>query len=105
MPIQHIEAGPKTLYESVGFSKPGRIMDTYVITMGPELPPKPMVHPGQDFMYTLEGIHEFYYDGSTYTLNQGDAVYFDSDRPHMGRSVGRRPAKVLVGYCNVSAQL
>lgn len=105
MPIVHTEASPKSLYESFGFSKPDRIMDTYVITVGPEFPPKAMMHAGQEFVYTLEGIQEFYYDGRTYTLNPGDAVYFESDRPHMGRSLSRELAMVLVVYCNPSPSL
>lgn len=105
MPIVHTEASPKSLYESFGFTKPDRIMDTYVVTMGPEYPPKAMMHVGQEFVYTLEGIHEFYYDGRTYTLNPGDAIYFDSDRPHMGRSLSKEPAKVLVVFCNVAQPL
>ena len=102
VPIRHIEASPDALYESFGFIKPDRIMDTYIVTMGPEFPPKAMMHEGQEFVYTLEGVQEFYYDGETCTLNAGDAVYFDSDRPHMGRSLSRKPAQVLVSYCNVS---
>lgn len=105
MPIVHTEASPKSLYESFGFLKPDRIMDTYVVTMGPEYPPKAMIHVGQEFVYTLEGIQEFYYDGRTYTLNPGDAVYFESDRPHMGRSLSKEPATVLVVYCNPSQSL
>ena len=100
MPIVHTEASPESLYESFGFSKPDRAMDAYVVTMGPEFPPKAMMHVGQEFVYTLEGIQQLYYDGRTYTLNPGDAVYFESDRPHMGRSLGKKPATVLVVYCN-----
>lgn len=105
MPIVHAEASPKSLYESFGFLIQDRIMDTYVITMGPEFPPKAMIHVGQEFVYTLKGIQEFYFDGQTYTLNPGDAVYFESDRPHMGRSLSKEPATVLVVYCNPSPSL
>lgn len=101
MPIVHTEASPKSLYESFGFTKQDRIMDTYVVTMGHEFPPKAMMHVGQEFVYTLEGIQEFYYDGQTYRLAPGDAIYFDSDRPHMGRSISKEPARVLVVYCNL----
>jgi transcriptional regulator with XRE-family HTH domain len=104
MPIVHTEASPKSLYESFGFTKPDRVMDTYVITMGPEFPANPMMHVGQEFVYTIEGVHEFYYDGVTYRLEPGDAVYFDSDRPHMGRSIGKGAAKLLVVFCNTPGE-
>lgn len=100
LPILHTEASPKTIYESFGFKKKDRSMDAYVVTMGPEFPPKGLMHGGQEFVFVLEGRHEFYYDGQTYILNPGDAIYFNSDRPHMGRSLGRKPSKILVVFCN-----
>lgn len=100
MPIVHTEASQNTLYESFGFAKQDRFMDTYIITMGPDFPPTPMMHVGQEFVFTIEGVHEFFYDGQVYRLEPGDAVYFDSDRPHMGRSLGKEPAKLLVAFCS-----
>jgi mannose-6-phosphate isomerase-like protein (cupin superfamily) len=47
-------------------------------------------------MYVLEGTHEFVYGAKRYILEQGDSIYFDSMVPHTGRSVGDKPAKVLV---------
>lgn len=105
LPVVHTESSSKTLYESFGFRKTDRTMDTYVVTIGPQFPPKPMVHRGQEFVYALQGTHEFYYDGQFYKLKSGDAVYFDSDRPHMGRSISRAPAKVLVVYCTGPSKL
>lgn len=102
MPIVHTEASPTSVYESFGFNKQNRIMDTYIITIGHEFPPRALMHIGQEFIYTLEGVHEFYYDGQTYRLQQGDVIYFDSDRPHMGRSLSKEPAKVLVVFCNTT---
>ena len=102
MPVLYTEASAQSLYESFGFNKPDCIMDTYLITMGPEFPPQAKMHGGQEFLYALEGIYLFYYGGQTYTLNPGDAIYFDSDRPHMGRSLSAKPAKVLVVYCSIN---
>lgn len=52
-------------------------------------------HEGEEFMYILEGTHEFMYDGKKYLLGQGDSVYFDSVIPHSGRSIGKKKAKIL----------
>jgi mannose-6-phosphate isomerase-like protein (cupin superfamily) len=52
-------------------------------------------HDGEEFMYILEGVHEFIYDNKKYTLYEGDSVYFDSRIPHTGRSVGDKRAKIL----------
>ena len=52
-------------------------------------------HEGEEFMYTLEGVHEFVYDNRKYVLNEGDSIYFDSRIPHTGRSIGKQRAKIL----------
>ena len=99
-PINHIEAAPETVYESFGFQKQDRFMHPTIVTMAHTFAPEPMQHSGQEFVFTLEGNYEFYYDGQTYKLKAGDAIYFDSDRPHMGRSLSGKPSKILVVYCN-----
>ncbi len=98
--ISHTDAAKGSVYSSFGFSRSDRLMDSYIVTVSHEFPDRPMIHSGQEMTYTIEGEHEFYYDGHTYTLKAGDATYFDSDRPHMSRSLSAKPAKVLVVFCN-----
>ena len=99
-PITHPGAAPDSIYESFSFNKSNRIMDSYIVTVSKEFSPKPLMHQGQEVAFVLEGKSEFYYDGQTYILEAGDAMYFDSDRPHMTRSIGPEQAKVLVVFCN-----
>lgn len=99
-PITHTGAAPDSIYESFSFNKSNRFMDSYIVTVSKEFTPKPLMHGGQELAFTLEGTHEFYYDGQTYIVKAGDAMYFDSDRPHMTRSIGPKQAKVLVVFCN-----
>ncbi|MBN2059485.1 MAG: helix-turn-helix transcriptional regulator [Deltaproteobacteria bacterium] len=98
--IVHKNVSPHWAYEAFGFNKQDRLMDAYIITLDFEFPSAPLMHIGQEFTFTLEGEHEFFYDGQTYRLEAGDAIYFDSDRPHMGRSLGHRPARLLNIFCN-----
>lgn len=105
MPVERVEAAPDALIQSFGFAKPDRVMDTYVVTLGADFPAKAAMHTGQEFVYTVEGIHKFYYDGKTYTLHSGDAIYFESNRPHMGCRLGKDAAKILVVYCESSQSL
>jgi transcriptional regulator with XRE-family HTH domain len=100
MPIVHTAAPPGSSYEAITYKKNDRLMDAYIVTVSHELPDKPLFHQGHELAYTLEGKQEFHYDGQTYLMGPGDCLYFDSDRPHMSRSVGRHPAKVLVVFCN-----
>lgn len=81
-------------YEAIAHSKPGKNMEPFIITptMGKEGNFK---HEGEEFMYVLEGMHEFKYNGKKYILKKGDSVYFDSEVPHSGRSLGGKKAKVL----------
>jgi mannose-6-phosphate isomerase-like protein (cupin superfamily) len=81
-------------YEALAYKKVGRNMDPVIIVSGFE---ENIVfsHEGEEFIYTLEGTHEFVYDDQTYVLNEGDSIYFDSIIPHSGRSLGKKKAKLL----------
>jgi len=81
-------------YEAIAYRKSGKNMDPFLLEPGFE-EEAIFSHEGEEFMYTLQGVHEFIYDGKAYTLAAGDSVYFDSLMPHSGRSVGRKKAKVL----------
>jgi transcriptional regulator with XRE-family HTH domain len=81
-------------YEAVAYNKSGKNMEPFIIapTTGKEGNFK---HEGEEFMYVLEGTHEFKYNGKKYILKKGDSIYFDSGVPHSGRSLGGKKAKVL----------
>lgn len=93
-------AGDGMVYESVGYKKPDRELDAYIVTAAFDFPPERLVHTGQELIYVLEGRLEFLYDGGSVFGEAGDVLLFDSDRPHHGRSVGDRPTKFLVVYSN-----
>jgi len=98
--IRNIYGAEGTVYESVTFKKHDRMMDAFVLTNSKKLPENPLIHEGQELIYVLEGELEVFYEGKSYILNTGDCVIFDSDRPHMGRSCGEKPAKILAVFCN-----
>ncbi len=85
-------------YEPINDKKFDRLMDGYIVTVGPEFPKEPLVHEGQEIAYVLQGRHEFVYDGETYLLKKGDCCCFESTKPHYSRSLGGRPAKLLVVF-------
>jgi quercetin dioxygenase-like cupin family protein len=53
-------------------------------------------HEGEECMYILDGQLEFLYGDQTLILDPGDNVYFDSNIPHAGRSLGDKKARLLV---------
>lgn len=81
-------------YEALAYNKPGKNMEPFVIS--PALDKEAIFqHDGEEFMYVLEGVHEFTYDGKKHILRKGDSIYFDSRIPHSGRSLGHKKAKIL----------
>jgi transcriptional regulator with XRE-family HTH domain len=81
-------------YEALAYNKPGKNMEPFIIS--PALDGEATFqHDGEEFMYVLEGRHEFTYNGEKYILKSGDSIYFDSRIPHSGRSLGDKKAKIL----------
>ena len=44
----------------------------------------------------MDGTLELFYGDETLILEAGDNIYFDSVVPHVGRSVGKTKARLLV---------
>ena len=81
-------------YEALAYNKPGKNMEPFIIS--PTLDKEATFqHDGEEFMYVLDGVHEFTYDGKKYILKRGDSIYFDSRIPHSGRSLGNKKARIL----------
>jgi transcriptional regulator with XRE-family HTH domain len=75
--------------------KEGRNMDPYLV----EIPldnPHIYQHEGEELYFLLEGKVKLSYSGKDYILGQGDCVYFDTNVPHTGCSLGRKKAKAFV---------
>lgn len=81
-------------YHALAYKKVGKNMEPFIIE--PAFNEKAVFsHEGEEFMYVLEGKHEFIYDGKKYLLEEGDSIYFDSIVPHTGRSLGKKKSKIL----------
>lgn len=85
-------------YESINHKKADRLMDAYIVTTGLDFPPEPMAHEGQELVFVLDGKQEFFYDGRVYLVEKGDCYYYDSNKPHYSRSLGKKPGKLLVVF-------
>lgn len=81
-------------YKALAYKRIGKNMEPFIIE--PAFEEKAFFsHEGEEFMYVLEGTHEFIYDNQKYILEEGDSTYFDSIIPHSGRSIGKKRAKIL----------
>jgi transcriptional regulator with XRE-family HTH domain len=56
-------------------------------------------HPGQEYLYVLEGEMDYVYGSERFKMKAGDSLYMDSSVPHGGVMVGKKPLKVLVVIC------
>ena len=77
--------------------KLGRNMDPYLIEI-PTSDNHVYQHEGEEFYFILEGTVELIHGGERFILEEGDSVYFDTNIPHSGRSVGETPAKALTMF-------
>lgn len=84
-------------YEPLAYSKMDKFMEPFIVHME-EREPDAIVynnHPGEEFLYVLEGKLEFRCGDTIVVLEEGDSLYFDSVVPHGYRGIGG-PAKTLV---------
>jgi transcriptional regulator with XRE-family HTH domain len=95
-----IEVG-KVLFKNWPLSpeKEGRNMDPFLVEI-PFKNPHVYQHEGEEFYFLLEGKIKLSYSGQDYILEKGDSVYFDTNVPHTGYSIGRRKAVALVIFYN-----
>jgi transcriptional regulator with XRE-family HTH domain len=66
------------------------------------VPPDPavngdgMTHPGEEFYFVLDGRMLATVGGVEYVLEPGDAIYYDSNIPHWGRSLTGAESTILM---------
>ena len=101
IPFDHLTEGSlrEITFEAMVFDKPGKNMNPLILTIGTQDAPI-FQHEGEEFIFVLEGRHEFNYDGKKYVMEEGDSVYFDAAIPHSGKALGEKEAKLLLVMYN-----
>jgi len=82
-------------YESLAPEKADRLMEPFVVTLVPTEAEEYSTHPGQEFLYVLEGEVKVQVGDHVDFLKPGDAAYYDSIEPHVVRCVGTSPAQII----------
>lgn len=84
-------------YEALGHDMKGRHMEPFLVTLEPAAAgkPKPSCHEGEEFLFVLQGEMELTLDKHSDVLRPGDAVYYDSNLPHLVRCRGEEPTLIL----------
>ncbi|HSS67322.1 MAG TPA: XRE family transcriptional regulator [Nocardioidaceae bacterium] len=56
---------------------------------------KPLVHAGEELVFTLAGTLVFDIAGAHYEVGRGDSLHFMGDQPHHWANEGKAPARVI----------
>ncbi|HOJ52081.1 MAG TPA: XRE family transcriptional regulator [Syntrophales bacterium] len=84
-------------YEAVAYNFPDKAMEPFILTLPPKRKKRGLFqHEGEELLYVLEGTMRFYFGDSEFILEEGDCIYFDSNIPHYGESMGNRAVKCFM---------
>ncbi|MBR1395441.1 MAG: helix-turn-helix transcriptional regulator [Prevotella sp.] len=84
-------------YHPLAQQKAGRHMEPFVIDINPEESPEFQLsaHEGEEFIYVMQGEVEIVYGKETYTLKEGDSIFYDSIVKHHVHGAPGKKAKIL----------
>ena len=84
-------------YHPLAKQKAGRHMEPFVIDINPEEGKEFQLsaHEGEEFIYVMSGEVEIAYGKETYTLKEGDSIFYDSIVKHHVHGAPGKSAKIL----------
>ena len=84
-------------YHPLAQQKAGRHMEPFVIDINPEENHEFQLsaHEGEEFIYVMQGEIEIVYGKDTYTLTEGDSIFYDSIVEHHVHGAPGKSAKIL----------
>ena len=84
-------------YHPLAQQKAGRHMEPFIIDINPEETPEFQLsaHEGEEFIYVMQGEVEIIYGKETYTLKEGDSIFYDSIVKHHVHGAPGKSAKIL----------
>ena len=83
-------------YHALGAGKIDRNIDPFIIDVDIEDEEYELSsHEGEEFIYVLEGQIEVIYGKDTFTIGEGDTIFYDSAVPHHLHATGEDSAKIL----------
>ena len=83
-------------FHSLGAGKIDRNIDPFLIDIEYEEGEKELSsHEGEEFIYVLKGEVELIYGKDTFTMGEGDSIFYDSVVPHHLHATGKKESKIL----------
>lgn len=76
--------GEGFVMESMGAGLPDQQLEPFLVTVEPDAGSAavPITHPGEEFVYCLEGQIEYRIGDRLYQLEPGDSLLFEATQPH-----------------------
>lgn len=91
------ETDPAYYFESLDFPALERVMNAYYVEFADgERPSRLHQHPGEEFLYVIEGALDVTVDNVPHRLEAGDAMYFESTVPHRYERSGTAGTRAVV---------
>ncbi|WP_129626187.1 cupin domain-containing protein [Candidatus Oscillochloris fontis] len=92
---------PHGILSDLGAGLAQRSIEPLLITLDPGAGSgsQSIVHPGQEFVFCLEGRIQYTVDGQIYQLGPGDSLIFESTLPHGWENIESTPAQALLVLC------
>ncbi len=83
-------------YRHLAFTFRDKHAEPFLVTVEPaEQAPALHAHEGQEFNYVVEGRMQFLIGAQSYTLSEGDSVYFNASNAHAIRALDGKRARFL----------
>jgi quercetin dioxygenase-like cupin family protein len=83
------------IFNALAADKGGRHMEPFIVDIEPGAEQEKSAHEGEEFIHILSGKLSLEYGISSYVLNAGDSVYYDSIVPHRVLSANKEPVRIL----------
>ncbi len=84
--------------ESLGSGLPHQQLEPFKMIIAPDKTniPEPVSHSGEEFVYCLTGILEYFVGNESFILEPGDRLLFKASQSHSWRNLGSEPAEIIL---------
>ncbi len=88
--------------ESLGIGLRQQLVQPFLITLEPGAGTsrEPVTHPGQEFVFCLDGLIAYKIGEALFELSPGDSLLFEAAQPHSFENVGSSSATILITFNN-----
>ena len=92
--------GNGLIMESLGSGLHNQQIEPFLVTVDPSIGDfsESIIHPGQEFVYCLEGTIQYQIGNQIYRLSPGDSLLFEATQPHCFLNTGTLSARMLLVF-------